>query len=295
MKISSFRYIIPQAFKSMRLNGWMTMAAILTVTISLFLCTLFWLMIVNIDVNAREFENDVRILAYIDARVPESDYPALQRRIAKIEGVAVVEYVDREEGLDTLSKRFGLDLNATLGGSNPLPNRYSITAANTEVVESVAKAVESIVQIGEGNVKYGRESVQRLFSLTNTMRKVGLVIMALLAVAAVVLVAMTIRLTVCSRKKEIMVMKWVGATNSFIRWPFFLEGLLLGLIGSALALGLVMFCYQSAGQWLSSTVVFVVMLNLNDIWFNTMLFTLGSGTLLGIFGSLISLTRFLEV
>jgi cell division transport system permease protein len=209
--------------------------------------------------------------------------------------VAAVEYVDREEGLATLSRRFGLDLPATLGGSNPLPNRYSITAGSTEVVESVAKAVERIVQIGDGNVKYGRESVQMLFSLTNTMRRVGLIIMALLAVAAIVLVAMSIRLTVISRKKEIMVMKWVGATNTFIRWPFFLEGLLLGLIGSALALGLVMFCYQSAVQWLSATVVFVMTLDMQDIWFNTMLFTLGAGTVMGSFGSIISLTRFLDV
>ena len=295
MKISSFRYILPQAFKSMRLNGWMTFAAIMTVTISLFLCTLFWLMILNIDANAREFESDVRILAYIDERVPESDYPALQKRIAGIEGVAEVEYVDRAEGLATLNKRFGLDLAETLGGRNPLPNRYSITAVSTEMVEEVAKAVERIVQIGEGNVKYGRESVQRLFALTTTMRRVGLIIMALLAIAAVVLVAMTIRLTVFSRKKEIMVMKWVGATNAFIRWPFFLEGFLLGLLGAALATGLVMFCYQSAGQWLSATVSFVMMLQLHDIWFSTMVFTLAAGTVMGIFGSLISLTRFLDV
>jgi len=295
VKISSFRYIIPQALKSMRLNGWMTFAAIMTVTISLFLCTLFWLMIKNIDANARDFENDVRILAYIDERVPESDYPALERRIASIDGVADVQYVDRAEGLAVLSRRFGLDLSQTLDGQNPLPNRYSITATSADKVESVAKAVEQIAQIGTGNVKYGRESVQRLFSLTSTVRKVGLGIMALLAVAAVVLVAMTIRLTVLSRKKEIMVMKWVGATNSFIRWPFFLEGTLLGLIGAALAGGLVLFCYQSAGQWLSTTVSFVMMLNLQDVWFHTMLFTLAAGVLMGIFGSLISLSRFLDV
>ena len=295
MKISSFRYIIPQTLKSMRLNGWMTFAAIMTVTISLFLCTLFWLMILNIDSNARDFENSVRILAYIDDWVPESDYPALQKRIASIEGVAEVEYVDRDEGLATLSKRFGADLNKTLGGRNPLPNRYSISAVSTDAVEDVATAVEGIRQIGKGNVIYGKESVQKLFSLTNTMRRVGLVIMVLLAVAAVVLVAMSIRLTVFSRKKEIMVMKWVGATNAFIRWPFFLEGLLLGLIGSALAVGLVMFCYQSAGQWLSSTLAFVMMLDLQDIWFHTMLFTLAAGTLMGVFGSLISLSRFLDV
>ncbi|MCL1975171.1 MAG: permease-like cell division protein FtsX, partial [Firmicutes bacterium] len=209
--------------------------------------------------------------------------------------VAKVEYVDRAEGLADLSQRFGTDLATTLGGRNPLPNRYSITAASTDVVEEIAKAVERIVQIGLGNVKYGRESVQMLFSLTNTMRRVGLLIMALLAIAAVVLVAMTIRLTVFSRKKEIMVMKWVGATNAFIRWPFFLEGLLLGLIGSALATGLVIFCYQSAGQWLSANLSFVMMLNLQDIWFNTMIFTLAAGIFMGIFGSLISLTRFLEV
>ena len=273
----------------------MTFAAIMTVTISLFLCTLFWLMIQNININAQEIENDVRIIAYIDSRVPESDYPALLRRITNIEGVAEVVYVDRQEGLEGLSKRFGTDLFVTLGGRNPLPNRFSVTAQSTDMVDNVATAIERIVQIGDGNVKYGRESVQMLFSLTNTMRRVGLIMMALLSIAAIVLVAMTIRLTVISRKKEIMVMKWVGATNSFIRWPFFLEGLFLGLLGSALATALVMFCYKSAGQWFSSTVAFITIIDMQEIWFVTMLFTLSAGTLMGIFGSLISLTRFLDV
>ncbi|MCL2495811.1 MAG: permease-like cell division protein FtsX [Clostridiales bacterium] len=295
MKLKSFRYVIPQAFKSLRLNGWMTFAAIMTVTISLFLCSIFWLMIMNIDANARDFESDVRVLAYIDDRVQEEVYPAIEQRISRIEGVAGIEFVDRDEGLETLNKRFGLDLKPTLGGSNPLPNMYSITAASTDDVEAVARAVAQIPQIGADNVKYGRESVQRLFALTNTMRKVGLAIMTLLGIAAVVLVAMTIRLTVLARKKEIMVMKWVGATNAFIRWPFFLEGVILGLTGAALAAGLVLFCYQNAGQWLSSTISFVMVLSVQEIWFNTALFTLSAGVLMGIFGSLISLARFLEV
>jgi len=295
MKLKSFRYVIPQTFKSLRLNGWMTFAAIMTVTISLFLCSIFWLMIMNIDANARDFESDVRVLAYIDDRVKEEVYPAIEQRINRIAGVAEIEFVDRDAGLETLNKRFGLDLKSTLGGSNPLPNMYSITAASTDDVEAVARAVALIPQIGVDNVKYGRESVQRLFALTSTMRKVGLAIMVLLGIAAVVLVAMTIRLTVLARKKEIMVMKWVGATNAFIRWPFFLEGVLLGLVGAALAAGLVLFCYQSAGQWLSSTISFVMMLSLQEIWFNTALFTLSAGILMGIFGSLISLARFLDV
>lgn len=293
MKMSSFRYIFPQAFKSLRLNGWMTFAAVMTVAIALFLCTLFALLVLNIDLNVRVLESDVRVVAYVADVVDQSAYPELEERLRNIPGVKNITYVDREEALDAMGSRFGTDLRETLDYNNPLPDSYSIEALSVDDVAAVAEAVQALPQITEA--KYGKDSVDKLFQITDTMRKVGLVIMALLAIAAVVLVAMTIRLTVLSRQRELKVMKWVGATNAFVRWPFFIEGILLGVIGAALALGLVLLGYQSAVQWLSDTVAFVTVLNMQDIWLSTCLATLAAGVLMGVFGSTISLSRFLKV
>ncbi len=294
MKIKSFRYIFPQAFKSLRANGWMTFASIMTVTIALFLCTMFWLMIINIDANARDFESDVRVLAYIREDTEKEDYPAIQTRIEGIEGVVEIEYIDKEDGLDDLEKVFEVDLRDTLpAGSNPLPDAFSIMASSTDAVEAIAQSVDEIPQIE--TVNYGGRSVEMLFALTDTMRQIGIAVMVLLGIAAVVLVAMTIRLTVVARRKEIMVMKWVGATNAFIRWPFFLEGMILGLSGSVLALSLVLLSYQNATQWLLNTVNFITILDFSTIWFTTSIFTLGAGILMGIFGSILSLGKFLNV
>ena len=293
MKLKSFRYIFPQAFKSLKLNGWMSFAAIMTVAISLFLCTFFWLLVINIDANAQRFESEVRILAFIHENVSADDYAALEERIRGISGVLDVEYVDREEGLDILSARFDIDLRATLDYDNPLPDRFSIEAEHADAVALIAAQVELIPQIEY--VTYGQETVERLFQMTSTMRMIGLVIMGLLGIAAVVLVAMTIRLTVMARQKELKVMKWVGATNAFIRWPFFIEGLILGLLGSTLAVSLVLASYMRAAEWLSETISFLTILSFQDIWFITVIFSILAGIVMGIFGSLISLSRFLKV
>ena len=106
MKMYSFRYIFPQAFKSMKNNGWLTAAAILTITISLFLCAFFWMIIININVNATEIEDDVRVMAYIDFDVPESDYEEIELTLRNIDGVQSVEFVSKDDGLLTLEDRF---------------------------------------------------------------------------------------------------------------------------------------------------------------------------------------------
>lgn len=295
MKLKSFRYIGPQALKSMRNNGWMTTAAILTITISLFLCSFFWLLLVNVDNNATKIEDDVRVMAYIDYSVEDdATRDTLEQAILAVDGVDEVEYIPKEEGIESIAPYFNnIDILSTLNGNNPLPDMFSITAQDAEEVGTIAAAVGELEGIWQ--VRYGEGTVEKLFAVTDTLRKVGIGVMALLAVAAIVLIAMAIRLTIMARRKEIMVMKWVGATDAFIRWPFFLEGLLLGLLGSILALTLVLLLYTRAVDFVSGAIPFAVVLPLADIWGRAVLFTLGSGLTLGAIGSLLPLTRFLDV
>lgn len=294
MKLSSFRYAGPQALKSMASNGWMTVAAILTITISLFLCAVFWLLLINIDANMTKVEEDIRIVVYLDFDIDRPlEREALEKDLSWIPGVEEITFIPKEDGLSTLEGRFAnMDLMDTLGGTNPLPDAYSITAASADVVADIAAACAELD--GVLDVRYGEGTVEKLFALTDILRQGGLLVMGLLAIAAVVLIAMVTRLAIVSRKKEIMIMKWVGATNAFIRWPFFLEGLLLGLLGAILAAGLAILLYSNlAGN--VAVISFVQILPLSQVWPQITLFTLGAGLLLGAIGSFLPLTKFLDV
>lgn len=295
MKISSFRYIVPQALKSIRSSGRITIAAVATITIALFLCTFFWMVLKNIDLNATIIEEDVCVVAYLDSTInTEVERNAIESQIRATGGVDTVTFISKEEGIESVSERFGdIDLDETLGGNNPLPDSYSITALSTDYIPSIAAACEQIDGISV--VRYGEGTVEKLFTVTGTLREAGLVIMLMLAVAAVTLISMSVRLTIVARRKEIMIMKWVGATNSFIRWPFFLEGLILGVTGGLLALICVLACYAGSLDYITNTIPFISVLSFNEIWLPATLFTLGAGLLLGAIGSLLPMTRSLNV
>lgn len=210
MKLKSFRYVGPQAVKSMAANGWMTVAAVLTITISLFLCTVFWLLLLNLDANAAAVEDDIRVMVYLDTDIQsELQRGAIEEQLENLGGVAALEFIPREEGLAAMEERFDyIDLEATLGGSNPLPDMYALTAVSPQDVAQIAAASAEIEGVEE--VVYGQGTVERLITLTATLRQAGFAVMALLAIAAVVLIALSTRLTIMARRKEIMIMKWVG-------------------------------------------------------------------------------------
>lgn len=294
MKLSSFRYIAPQCFKSMRNNGWMTAAAIVTITISLFLCTFFWIVLRNVNANVTDVENDVRVLAYIDFDVVPAERTEIEEQLRWIAGVADVQFIPKEQGIQTLEERYhDTDLVASLGGVNPLPDMYSITAIDADQVSAIAAAASEIEGVYE--VQYGEGTVEKLLTLTDAVRRFGYVVMGLLAVCAVVLIAMATRLTIQTRKKEIMVMKWVGATNAFIRWPFILEGMILGVVGALLALVLLLLLYSRVALYATVNLAFISILPMSAIWGPATGFTLAAGFLLGLIGSSLPLARFLDV
>lgn len=292
MKLSSFRYILPMTFSSMRKNILMTLVSVLTVAIALTLCGCFWLLVVNVDANASQMEDDIEILAYLDDANSSVTDLKIDQDIRKLEGVLSVTYIPKEQGMEILSQKFSGALQA-LEGENPLPDSYTVKAIAPEYVASIAASIEKMTGITK--VRYGEGTVEQIFSFTNTIRKIGLIIMALLGIAAVVLIAMSIRIAVYSRQKEIMVMKWIGSTNAYIRWPFLLEGILVGLIGSVLALGLTYFAYGAALDYMITTLPFMIFLTPAEAFGGVMWILLGAGVLMGALGSSISVARFLDV
>jgi len=292
MKLSSIGYVLSATFSAMKKNFFMTFVAVLTVTIALFLCAVFWLLVVNIDVNASQMEDDVEIIAYLDDEYSQFNRVKVEQAIDKLNGVASYKFVSKEEGMDTLSIRFSGVLEA-LEGDNPLPDSYTVKAVSPDYVASIARALENIEGINK--VRYGMGSVEQIFSFTSTMREVGLALMLLLGVAAIVLIAMSTRISVYARQKEIMIMKWIGSTNAFIRWPFLLEGILIGFIGSVLALCATYFAYGKVLDYLVNTLPFMTFVSPVDALSGVVSIMLLAGILMGALGSAVSVARFLDV
>lgn len=295
MKVSTFGHLIIQGFRSLWRNGWMSVASIGTVTITLFIFGLFLLLVLNTNHIASSVESDVEIAAFLDVDLPEEKVLAVGEQLDKIMGVTAVTFVPKEESLEQLTKTFGRDhdLVAALDGKNPLPDYYRVKTLDPTQVGTVARMIGRMAEVEE--VRYGQEYVDRLFAVTHWIRISGVALMTLLSVAAVFLIATTIRLTVFARRREIAIMRLVGATNWFIRWPFILEGTFLGLIGASLAVLILLFSYLGVIDQLRTSIPFVPLMTDVNLLKQLLTGMLLAGIALGICGSVLSLRRFLKV
>jgi cell division transport system permease protein len=288
-------YAFRDAFRSMKRNKVMTFASVATVAISLLILGCAWLLVLNSQHLANVMESELEINAYIKKDLTREDALNLRRKFEAIGGVAQVTFVSKEEGLKGLQERFGEDASIVdaLGGNNPLPDMYRLKAKIAEDVPRIAGEVEGIPEVE--NVRYGQGVVEKLLALTNWMRTVGVIAVVAIGLAAIFLIATSIRITVFSRRREIGIMKLVGATNWYIRWPFFLEGMIVGLVGAVLAIFSLHLFYAKLVQNVVLTLNFLPILRDTSIIFNVYKSLLLIGAFLGAAGSAISLRRFLKV
>ena len=295
MKLRTFRYFFKEAFKSIFRNGWMSIASIATVSISLIILGTFVLVVANTNYIASQMESDVEIAAYLEISTPEEETGDIQASVSDLPGVAEVDLVPKEEGLEQLSQQFGEDhdLVSAMGGDNPLPDYFLVKAANPEQVPVLAKKIEALDYVE--SVDYGQGVVERLFSLTKLIRVAGLITIGLLAAATVFLIAITIRMTIFARKREIEIMQSVGATRWFIRGPFFLEGTFLGLTGSLVSCLVLYFSYNFLIDKINTTMSFLPVVTDETLLMHILLIVLLAGPLVGALGSTLSLRRFLKV
>jgi cell division transport system permease protein len=295
MKLRTGEYFIQEVFRSLRRNNWMSFASIGTVAVSLFVLGVFLILVLNMNRMASMLESQVQISVYLQDDVKKSDRIDLQSDIEKMQGIDTVKFVDKDAAKERLSERLGDQkyLLDALGDKNPLPDSFEVTVKTPEMVETAAKAIERME--GVESAKYGQDVVEHLFDITRLMRIFGLVLMLLLAGATIFIISNTIRLTVFARRKEIAIMKYVGATDWFIRWPFLMEGIVLGCIGGILsALALRSFYAAMAAKIYNTLAFFPLMPQYPFMNYVTVAIIL-SGMLIGAIGSAFSLKRFLEV
>lgn len=294
MRLSSIQYAIRDAFRSLWRNKFMSMASIATVAISLLILGASWLLVINTQYLATVMESELEINVYLNLDVEREKALEMETSFAGVSGVEQVTFISKEEGLKKLEERFGQEANLlqALGDNNPLPDMYRLKALEANQVPNIAQAAEKIP--GVEMVRYGQGMVERLLALTQWLRTAGVVIIIAIALAAVFLIATTIRLTVFARRREITIMKLVGATNWYIRWPFFLEGMIIGLTGAIIAVTCLNFFYSQLTSNIALTISFLNILTDTTVIYSVYKNLLIMGTVLGAMGSAISLRKFLK-
>ncbi len=294
MNIRTIKYFITEALKSLYRNRLLTFATIANVAICILILGAAVLLTLNASNIISNLESDVEIVAYIDKELSSEEINSLKTDVEKIAGVDTIFFVSKEEGLKNLQEKFGgleYDLGSTLE-QNPLRNSFAIQAVDPHQVPAIAKKVEKLN--GVYKVNYGQGVVEKLFQVTEWVRIVGVIAIVLLAFGALFLISTTIRLAIFSRRKEIYLMKLIGATDWFVRLPFFLEGLFLGSMGAIIAVLFLSVGYGSiTGQ--THTILFLPLVTDTGFLINIYSILLGAGALLGIIATYFSLNKFLDV
>lgn len=295
MGLSTLGYYFREAFSSMARNTWLTASSISTVTVSLFILGLSLLAILNVDHMAGYLEDSVEISVFLDPEVDQIQINGIKSILLTMNGVSEVEFVSKDRALEEMRINFG-EQSGILEGieeDNPLPDSFRVKTARASLVAEVAGKIQKIK--GVEQVRYGQGVVEKLLSLTRWMRMTGLISMIVLGTAAVFLISITIRMSVFTRRQEIGIMKYLGATNWFVRLPFLLEGMFLGLMGALVAVGVLYGVYFSLLEQVGRSLPFLHLVSSKEEVFPVLGGLIALGLFIGALGSVISVHRFLRV
>ncbi len=275
----------------------MTLASVFAISAMLLILGLFLVIIININMMAESVKQDYNnVQVFLLDETTEEQCIELQNDIRNWDAVDTVEYRTKDQAMEVLKKRWGE--NAYLLDSiveNPLPNSIIITMTDLTKADEIADKAATLE--GVEDVTYYKDTVDKLLRATRMMQIAALVIMAFLIIVSVVVVSNTIKLTVFNRSEEIEIMKYVGATNWFIRGPFMLEGIIIGAFSALLSAGIVTFVYTRVLDVIGTSVTSVLSMPLVPVSFlglNLMWIFLALGVSIGAWGSIVSMRRFLD-
>lgn len=303
--MSSFIYFIKEALRGFARNLSTTLGSIITIFLSLFVIGVFLVGAAVIENVVSSVESEVTITAYLSDDVSDSQVSSLTNEIKAIDGVSGVSYVSKDQALENFrAMSSNPEIVDQLDGANPLPASLTIELSDPQMVESVADQIVANSTFKKAcdepskpadSLKYGQKTVERLFQLTSYVRYIGLALIVLLIFIAMVFINNTIRLAILARRKEIAIMRLVGASNGFIRGPFLMEGAMHAIIGSLLAIGSIELIHRVALPKVQSALTFLPM----DVAGQTYAFIyvglLVAGLVIGLIGSAFAMRRYLKV
>lgn len=295
--LNSLVYNIKQGFLQIFRNRGMSLASIFSILAMLLILGMFFVITVNINLFTEVVKQDYdQIEVFLLDDTDKAQAEQLMAQIRTHEGVTDVQYRSKAEALKILKERWGESgyLLDSLG-KNPLPASILISVESLDNAGEVAAYAGTLDGIED--VQYYQETVEKLTKITNFLQIGALIIMAFLVVVSVVVVSNTVKLTVFARAKEIRIMKYVGATNWFIRGPFLAEGIIIGMLAALISTGLIALIYKELIAAIGPQVLAIVSMPLISTQYmtgNMLIIFLALGMSIGACGSIVSMRKFLD-
>lgn len=293
---NSIMHNIKEAFSGIVRNRSMAVASIASVTSSLFIFGVMLCIVLNLNnilVKTQHQFNSISV--YLEDSLNEAEITEIGSQIKGLSNVAAVSYESKEVALYKLKERWGDKAYLLDGRDDALQNSYIVDIKNPKQVDELVSQIQKINGIEE--TRYYKDVIDQLTKIVSTINKFGLVLMAVLVFVSIFIISTTIRLTINARKGEIFIMKYMGATNWFVRWPFIIEGLILGFFGSVIAIGMTYGSYNIMYDFfVSSKINFIngYILSIEDLFMDIVIVFLAMGIGIGTVGSVASVREYLE-
>jgi len=290
-----FRYFFSEGLSNMFSHGFMSFATIGITVACLLIMGTFTLVAVNADANLKDLEASNEILAYVDENYTETQVQEVGKRLEALTNVASVTFISREQAMESFVADYPDE--ELFQGLDPeiLRDRYSIKLHDLELQRETVQQLRTVQ--GVADISAYEEVAEGFIAIRNVATIVCVALIVILFVVSVFITSNTIRLTTFDRREEIAIMRMVGATNGFIRWPFVYEGFLLGVLSAAIAFGLQWLLYAAVAQGVdtSDTMQLLRILPFEELWKPVAVTFLGAGMMIGIGGSLSAIRKFLQV
>lgn len=296
MKISSIKYFISDSLKSIRRNKTISLASATTVAATLFILGVFMLSALNVQQVIKNVESKVEISIFMREDITIGQQKELETKIKKIDKIVDVSYVSKEKAVEKFKQQIGddnKDLVKGLEKENPLPSSYIVKVKDPSMVTDVVNEIKDLKGIEK--IQEGKKIVDKIVAITKTIKWVGMVLFVILIGVSLFLIGNTIKITVYSRRREIGIMKYIGATDWFIRWPFVIEGAILGSTGALVGLLVLYYLYNALYSRMASAVYLVQFIKPSYILTSISWQFILLGILIGAIGSILSIRKFLAV
>lgn len=288
-------YLSKMGLRNLVANRSMSLASISVLTLCLLLIGISFLLLVNMRTLVSDVEKQNVVVAFVKDGIDDSSIEKVKTDLEAIPNVTEVKYVSKEEGFSEQLDEFGVEKDMIEGViENPLPNSYRITVSNISEFSTTLAAIEAVENIE--SVRESQELINQISTLQKSLTFICVIIVVALIIVSLFIIANTIKITMVSRKVDIQVMKSVGATNIFICWPFMVEGISIGLISGLIAMTLTYAFEKIEGNALNSlfSLFGSKVVEVSDYWYFLIIGYFVSGMILGSFGSVVSIRKYLK-
>ncbi len=300
MRYSIFGYLIGEGFRNFFKNKKSTAASIIIMCATMFIFGIFFLIGENVNYIIEQVQSDQAMQIFINPDATPEQETELGNKIRDTQYVNTTEYVSQEQALNEMKEWLGEDsalLDPYSGEDNPFKASYVITLTDLTKSDEVKNQIYTYENVA--SIQVGNETINRLVDIANGIRTATGVILILLILISLFIIANTIKLTVHARRKEISIMKYVGATNGFIRWPFMVEGIIIGIVSALITVVILGFTYNFIADGIAQNGTMVTMglglLSFSDMLSMLLTVYIIMGMGIGAIGSAISMKKYLEV